>query len=34
LTPPTTSNGSTTLPKMVWFMFNAATTKWRVILST
>lgn len=30
---PTTSNGSTTLPKTVTFMFNAATTKWRCIAS-
>jgi hypothetical protein len=28
---PTTSNGSTTLPLTVGFMFNAATTKWRCI---
>jgi hypothetical protein len=32
-TAPTTSNGSTTLPKTVWFQFNAQTTKWRCILS-
>lgn len=28
---PTTSNGSTTLPLTVGFMFNSATTKWRCI---
>jgi hypothetical protein len=31
-TAPTTSNGSTTLPKTVFFMFNAATTKWRCVI--
>lgn len=30
---PTTSNGSTTLPLTVGFMFNSATTKWRCIAS-
>lgn len=30
---PTTSNGSTTLPLIVGFMFNSATTKWRCIAS-
>jgi hypothetical protein len=30
---PTTSNGSTTLPKTVTFMFNGATSKWRCIAS-
>jgi len=30
---PTTSNGSTTLPKTVGFMYNAATSKWRCIAS-
>jgi len=28
---PATSNGSTTLPLTVGFMFNTATTKWRCI---
>jgi hypothetical protein len=28
---PTTSNGSTTLPVTVGFMFNSQTTKWRVL---
>lgn len=32
-TVPTTSNGSTTSPKIVTFMFNSATTKWRCIES-
>ena len=32
-TAPTTSNGSTTLPKTVTFQFNAATTKFRCIQS-
>jgi hypothetical protein len=32
-TAPTTSNGSTTLPATAMFMFNAATTKWRCIIS-
>lgn len=30
---PTTSNGSTTLPKVVTFLFNGATSKWRCIAS-
>ena len=30
---PLTSNGSTTLPLTVGFMFNSATTKWRCIAS-
>jgi hypothetical protein len=30
---PTTSNGSTTLPLTVGFMYNAATTKWRCLSS-
>jgi hypothetical protein len=30
---PTTSNGSTTLPKTVTFQFNGATSKWRCIQS-
>jgi hypothetical protein len=30
---PTTSNGSTTLPKTVGFMYNAATSKWRCVAS-
>jgi hypothetical protein len=30
---PTTSNGSTTLPKTVTFMFNGKTSKWRCIES-
>jgi len=30
---PTTSNGSTTLPKTVTFQFNGATSKWRCIAS-
>ena len=30
---PTTSNGSTTLPKTVGFMYNNATSKWRCIAS-
>lgn len=30
---PTTSNGSTTLPKTVTFMYNSASSKWRCILS-
>lgn len=30
---PTTSNGSTTLPLTVGFMFNSATSKWRCIAS-
>lgn len=32
-TAPTSSNGSTTLPKTALFMFNGATTKWRCIVS-
>ena len=28
---PTTSNGSTTLPKTVGFMYNSATSKWRCV---
>jgi hypothetical protein len=31
VTVPTTSNGSTTLPLTAGFMFNSATTKWRII---
>lgn len=31
VTAPTTSNGSTTLPLTVGFMWNAATSKWRTI---
>lgn len=31
VTAPTTSNGSTTLPLTVGFMYNAATSKWRCI---
>jgi hypothetical protein len=30
---PTTSNGSTTLPRTVGFMYNGATSKWRCIAS-
>lgn len=30
---PTTSNGSTTLPLSVCFMYNAATSKWRCVAS-
>ena len=30
---PTTSNGSTTLPKFVEFIFNGATSKWRCVVS-
>jgi hypothetical protein len=32
-TVPTTSNGSTTLPLTVGFMYNTATSKWRCIAS-
>jgi hypothetical protein len=32
-TAPTTSNGSTTLPRAALFQFNAGTTKWRCIAS-
>ena len=32
-TVPTTSNGSTTLPLTVGFMYNSATSKWRCIAS-
>jgi hypothetical protein len=32
-TVPTTSNGSTTLPITVGFMYNNATSKWRCIAS-
>jgi len=32
-TVPTTSNGSTTLPKVVGFQYNSATSKWRCIAS-
>lgn len=32
-TAPTTSNGSTTLPKSVLFQFNGSTSKWRCIAS-
>jgi hypothetical protein len=28
---PTTSNGSTTLPLTVGFMYNSLTTKWRCV---
>lgn len=31
VTAPTTSNGSTTLPLIVGFMYNSATSKWRCI---
>jgi hypothetical protein len=31
VTPPATTNGSTTLPLTLGFMFNSATTKWRLI---
>ena len=33
VTAPTTSNGSTTLPLTVGFMYNGATSKWRCIAS-
>lgn len=33
VTVPTTSNGSTTLPLTVGFMYNSATSKWRCIAS-
>ncbi len=33
VTAPTTSNGSTTLPLTVGFVYNSATTKWRCIAS-
>lgn len=33
VTAPTTSNGSTTLPKTVGFQYNSATSKWRCIAS-
>lgn len=33
VTAPTTTNGSTTLPLTLGFMFNSATTKWRLIAS-
>lgn len=32
-TPPATSNGSTTLPRSVGFMYNAATSKWRCLMN-
>ena len=32
-TAPTTSNGSTTLPKTAMFMFNGKTSKWRCIVT-
>jgi hypothetical protein len=32
-TVPTTSNGSTTLPLTVGFMYNGQTSKWRCIAS-
>jgi hypothetical protein len=32
-TAPTTSNGSTTLPKTAYFQFNGKTSKWRCIIS-
>ena len=31
VTAPTTSNGSTTLPLTVGFMYNSSTSKWRTI---
>lgn len=31
VTIPSTSNGSTTLPRTVWFQYNSATSKWRCI---
>jgi hypothetical protein len=31
VTAPTTSNGSTTLPLTVGFMYNTATSKWRCV---
>lgn len=33
-TAPTTSNGSTTLPRTVGFMYNSATSKWRCIANS
>lgn len=33
VTAPTTSNGSTTLPLTVGFMYNSATSKWRCLAS-
>jgi hypothetical protein len=33
VTAPTTSNGSTTLPLTVGFMFNGSTSKWRAVAS-
>ena len=33
VTPPATSNGSTTLPKIVTFRYNDATAKWRCVAS-
>lgn len=33
VTAPTTTNGSTTLPLTLGFIFNSATTKWRLIAS-
>lgn len=33
VTAPTTSNGSTTLPLTVGFMYNSATSKWRCVAS-
>jgi hypothetical protein len=33
VTVPTTSNGSTTLPLTVGFMYNSATSKWRCVAS-
>lgn len=33
ITAPTASNGSTTLPLTVGFMFNSATSKWRTVAS-
>jgi hypothetical protein len=33
ITPPATSNGSTTLPLTVGFQFNGATSLWRCIAS-
>lgn len=32
-TPPASSNGSTTLPRSVGFMYNEATSKWRCLMN-
>lgn len=32
-TPPASSNGSTTLPRSVGFMYNGATSKWRCLMN-